>query len=357
MFLTQRELLGDSHGREGQWFSADLFARRTMKLSLQCLFAAAGLLVASAGFSRADDVDLAPKFDPFAPPEITLVGHCTDGCNSGCTDGCNSGCNSGCADGCGNSCCSSRHVGRDFMVCTERCGGWVGNLEFLMLQPFGGVQSFPDLGLGANPAQLNYNPSYRFTFGRENAEGFGARIRYFEFDRSSSSINGGVGVEARYIDAELTQSTAFRRWNTQFSGGVRYAQYESSLDVLGTAISTGFNGFGLTAGVRGTRDLNRSGSLQVVAAGRYSGVYGNSSIGLGIAPFANLKISNDLVNIFELNIGPQWRRRLAGGGYLTVGAGLESQFWMGAIPLGGLVGTIKENVGFAGFSTSIGLTR
>ena len=134
-----------------------------MKLSLRSLFAAAGLLVASAG-AQAEEISLAPNFEPFAAPEITLVNHCTDGCNNGCTDNAGTGCTDACT-----SCCPSRHVGRDFLVCTERCGGWVGSLELLMLQPFGGVQTFPDLGIGANPAQLNYNPSYRFTFGRENA--------------------------------------------------------------------------------------------------------------------------------------------------------------------------------------------
>ena len=39
-----------------------------MKLSLRTLFAAAGLLVASA--AQAEEISLAPKFEPFAAPQV-----------------------------------------------------------------------------------------------------------------------------------------------------------------------------------------------------------------------------------------------------------------------------------------------
>ena len=337
-----------------------------MKLSLRSLLAAAGLLVASVGIGRADDINLAPKFDPFQAPEVTLVGHCTDGCNDGCNTGCADACGQGCTDSC-NTCCSSRHVGRDFMVCNDRCGGWVAGLDFLMLQPFGGVQALPTLGgVGLGLPQMNYNPAYRISLGRVNSEGLGARIRYFEFDRSATNAVGSVGVEARYLDLEATQVVNFRRWNLQFAGGLRYAEYEQQIGAnfaIGAApialgVANGIDGFGLTFGTQATRDLNRSGSLQLVAGARYSALYGNSSItGTGLlAALPEVKFNDDLFNIIEINLGPQYRRKLNNGAYLTLGAGLEAQYWTGVTsPFAALV--LNEDVGFAGFSTTFAITR
>jgi hypothetical protein len=326
-----------------------------MKLSLRSLFAAAGLLLASAGLGRAETIDLAPKFEPFDAPEVTLVNHCTDGCNNGCANGCTDSC---------TSCCPSRHVGRDFWVCKDRCAGIVTGLDFLLLRPFadGGLA---DGGPGA--ASMNYQPAYRVYGGYQNADGLGARIRYFEFDRGTTLATNQFGVEARYLDLEATQAVDFRRWNLLVSGGLRYAEYSLDRTIgVGTArtgVLGGFDGIGLTFGVQGTRDLNRSGSLRLVTSGRWSAVYGNGSIDTTPATPGGVAVRDDLAQILEINVGPQWRRKMRNGGYLTLGAGFEAQYWASALPQTPLtVGTAGTNgsgidAGFAGFSSTIAITR
>jgi hypothetical protein len=311
-----------------------------MKLSWRSLFAALGLLVGAAGV-QAEEVSLAPNFEPFAAPDIaasdiTLVGHCTDGCADACAEGCTDQC---------TSCAPSRHVGRDFWVCKDRGCGWVGGVEFLLLKPYAGGGY-----LSSGTAQMNFNPAYRLTLGRQNADGLGARIRYFEFDRGATGVGNDIGVEARYFDAELTQAVDFRRSSLLFSGGLRYAQYEAANNLATPApTSFGFDGFGLTFSGQATRDLTKSGSLRMVSTARWSAVYGNSKFGA-----ANTHVNDNLVNIFEINIGPQYRRQLRRGAYLTLGGGFEAQYWSNAFTTTTMP---SADVGFAGFGSQIAITR
>lgn len=317
-----------------------------MKLSLRSLFAAAGLLIASVGVGRAEEAGLAPNFEPFSTPDVQLVNHqCTDGCASGCTDSC-------------NTCCSSRHVGRDFWVCKERCGGWVGGIDFLFLKPYASGAT-----TATGSAQLNFEPAYRMYVGRQNADGLGARIRYFEFDRGDSGPAGdGLGVEFRALDIEATQAVDFRRWNLMFAGGLRYAETNLQLSLPGVlSVGGGFDGVGLTFAGQATRDLNKSGSLRLTSGARWSTLYGNSKGNFQILALPNtvIPVRDDLVNVLEINIGPQYRRQLRNGGYLTLGAGLEGQYWGNAIdiiPIP-LIGVGSSDVGFAGFSTTFAITR
>lgn len=314
-----------------------------MKLSWRSLLAAAGLLVGAAGV-QAEEISLAPTFDPFTQEaaEITLVGHCTDNCADACTDQC-------------TSCCPSRHVGRDFWVCKDRCGGWVGGVDFLLLRPYAGggwLQS----GGNAN-AQLNFNPAYRIYLGRQNADGLGGRLRFFEFDRGVTNGTSILGVEARYLDAEMTQAVDFRRWNLLFAGGLRYAQIEGNSGVNTALPGFGFDGFGLTFAGQATRDLNKSGSLRMTSGARWSAVYGNSSTSLNGAPGVT-RNRDDLVNILEINIGPQYRRQLRNGAYLTFGGGFEAQYWSNPVSVAAVpLGIAASDIGFAGFSSTIAITR
>jgi len=316
-----------------------------MKLSLRSLMWAVALTLAGIASGSAEEIRLAPTFDPFVTEvaqttPITLVG-CQDGCADSCTDN-------------NNACCTpQRHVGRDFFVCKDRCGGLIGGFEYLWLRPYasGGLYD-----TGAGGAQQNFNPAWRTWIGYQNADGLGARMRYFEYNRSAAGAAAGsnLGVEFRTLDAELTQAVDFRRWNLLMSGGIRYAESgvtRNDPNVI-APINSGFSGFGLTTSATATRDLNQSGSLRFVAGSRWSAVYGNSS---NTSP-AGVVTTNrdDLANILELNIGPQYRRRLRNGAYLTSTIGLEAQYWSNAFTLPGGVGT---DAGFAGFSSAVALTR
>ena len=346
-----------------------------MKLSLRSLFAAVGMFLASIGIGQAEEINLAPKFNPFQSPEITLVGHCTDGCTDGCTDCCAPSCTDACT-----SCAPSRHVGRDFWVTKDRCAGVTGGVDVLFLRPY------TSEGTGPGPSQLNFEPSARYWIGYQNCDGLGARIRWFNYDRGDSSLDGvgalpplgtaqiGTGYEFQYVDFEVTQAVDFRRWNFLTSGGLRWA--ETNTDSLTyTNLSTvpaiitgnfnyagsGFDGVGLTTALQATRDLNRTGSLRMTMGARWSALFGNSkgnfvngAVVNGVPAnvvAGNFVVRDTLVNVLELNIGPQYRRQLRNGAYLTLGAGFEAQYYSNALGVG------STDIGLAGFSTSIGLTR
>ena len=315
-----------------------------MKLSLHALLYAAALLLAGVRTGQAEEIRLSPDLDPFAQPvsnttfslpDIKLVGQ---GCGEA---NCGDAGPNGCADD-SNSCQPQRHVGGDFFVCKDRCGGWVGSVDFLLFKPFASESA-----LASGTAQMNYNPAYRLTFGRQNAEGLGARMRYFSFDQVATGNPGDViGVDVRYLDLEATQTVDFRRWNLLFSGGLRYV--ETNYEV-GSNLG-GFDGIGLTFAGQATRDLNRSGSLRLTSGARWSSAYGNTKVNGDENQYVD---TDDLTNIMELNIGPQYRRQLRNGGYLTLGVGLETQYWSNA-PVGY---ADTQDFGFAGFATSVAITR
>jgi hypothetical protein len=321
-----------------------------MKVSWRSGLWAAALVVVCAMGARADEIRLAPDFEPFQSEAQTnaapashiefVDGQCTDQV-CGCTPQC---------------CGPSRHVGRDFFVCGNRCSGLIGGIDLLLIKPYasGGL-------LSSNAAQINFTGAYRAWVGRQNADGLGARIRYFEFNQGAGGPGAGgpetIGVQFRYLDAELTQVVDFRRWSLLLSGGLRYGETSINRDPAGIAgvQQAGFDGVGLTFGAQASRDLNSSGSLRMVSAARWSALYGNSK---GQIAGAIAAVNDDLVNVFELNIGPQYRRRLRNGAYLTLGGGIEAQYWSNAIDAANAAfGPLSSDAGFVGFSSTVAITR
>jgi len=317
-----------------------------MKVSLRSLLCTVGMLLAGINVAQADEVRLAPDFTVFegsTPKEIVLNAH-------DCT-----------AESLGGDCeaktCTPPHVGRDFFVCKDRCAGIIAGTETVFLRPYssGGL-------LDLSPAQMNFNPSQRYWIGYQGADGLGGRIRYWEFDRGVSTPVTGLGVEYRNLDVEMTQAVDFKRWNLLFAGGLRYQETATDISVVAgvpVAFNLGFDGVGLTFATQATRDLNSSGTWRMTAGARYSAVYGNAkaNIGVGLGGLGlGVTSRDDLVNVLELNIGPQYRRRLSNGSYLTMGAGVEAQYYSNGLDLPSVVG-LGIDTGFIGFGSSIGITR
>lgn len=321
-----------------------------MKVSLRSLFCAVGMLLAGFNSVQAEEVRLEPNYEVFqtsAAKEIVFTNHDCSADNLG--------------SGCEQKTCTPPHVGRDFFVCKDRCAGIIAGTETVFLRPYasGGL-------LDVTPAQMNFNPSQRYWIGYQSADGLGGRIRYWEFDRGATGAGGSsLGVEYRNLDVEMTQAVDFKRWNLLFSGGLRYQETGTNVGIgaLGGAanIGLGFDGVGLTFSGTAARDLNQSGSWRMASTARWSAVYGNSKLDVGgaVGGIGGVALvgRDDLVNILELQIGPQYRRRLPNGSYLTLGAGVEAQYYSNGldIPVGGLGFGI--DTGFVGFNSSIAITR
>lgn len=320
-----------------------------MKVSLRSLMCTVGMLLAGISGAGAEEVRLDPNYEVFqtSAREITLTSHDCTAENLG--------------SGCEQKTCTPPHVGRDFFVCKDRCAGIIAGTETVFLRPYA---SSGLLDPGAGAVAMNFNPSQRYWIGYQSADGLGGRIRYWEFDRGAAGAGGaGIGVEFRNLDVELTQAVDFKRWTLLGSAGLRYQETGMNVGTVffgGLPLDLGFDGIGLTFSGTASRDLNQSGTWRFTSTARWSAVYGNSKAnvggvlgGLG----AGVVARDDLVNILEINIGPQYRRRLANGSYLTLGAGVEAQYYSNALDLP--VGPIGVGIdtGFVGFSSSIAITR
>ena len=102
----------------------------------------------------------------------------------------------------------------------------------------------------------------------------------------------------------------------------------------------------------------------MTAGGRASLLFGNRKYFFDIE-FADIELfdfrtrnNNDLVGIFELNVGPRYSRRLTNGANVFAGGGFEAQLWQGAgTAFSTPFTTTLGNIGFAGIGASVGLTR
>jgi hypothetical protein len=307
-----------------------------MTLSFRSLLVATAALLA-AGDGRAEGLKL-DSFEPFSATdtaaEISLVDH--QSCDGDCNDAC-----------CGP------HVGRDFLVCKDRCGGIYFGSELLMIRPFA---SDSVLAPGTSDADLGYRAAFRTWAGYQSSSGLGGRVRAFVYDHNTVTATSAADVEVRYFDAELTQAVDFRRWNLLLSGGLRQAETNllTTAPAIGNTVS-GFDGVGLTFSGQATRDLNASRTLRMTMGARWSALFGNTKS--GTAAVGNPPITfdrDDLVNVLEINIGPQYVRQMRNGATLIFGSGLDAQYWSNGVDSSGAgtdAGT--DDLGFIGLSSSL----
>jgi len=313
-----------------------------MKVSLRSLMCTISLMLAGVNV-QAEEVQLAPAFDVFETAKAKPIVLTSHDCSA-----------DDLAGNCEQKSCTPPHVGRDFFVCKDRCAGIIAGTETVFLRPYASA-GLTTAAVNVGDAQMNFNPSQRYWVGYQSADGLGGRIRYWEFDRGASGTGAfGLGVEYRNLDAEMTQAVDFKRWNLLFSGGLRYQETGGNgAGAGGTSYIYGFDGVGLTFSGQASRDLNSSGSWRMTSGARWSAAYGNAKFAFNGAAITNVR--DTMVQVLELNIGPQYRRPLGNGAYLTAGGGIEAQYYSNAFDLVGLGGTL--DTGFVGFGSSIGITR
>lgn len=251
--------------------------------------------------------------------------------------------NGGCDTCCSNDCCGGcEWIGPEFYTNRCRTCGIVAGAEFIYLRPYASEDL---LTTGIGQAQLDFEPSMRYWLGWQLDSGLGARIRYWEIDRGEDFGGTSLGVEFRTLDLEATQNVDFRRWSLLVSGGIRYAES----NIRRNTAETGQDGIGLTTSLTAARDLTEAGGLRFVTTARWSALYGNSK------DFINGALvdvdRDDLFSILELSIGPQVRRQLSSGAFLTFNTGFEAQYWSNGI------GADTQDVGFIGWASSVGIAR
>ena len=262
-----------------------------------------------------------------------------------------------CGDCCYDNCCDP---------CAGGAGGigFFGEAEVLFLRYHraDGVRVGSDVP-GDN-AEFDFDPAMRYTAGLIGPGGMGARIRYFDYDHTAASVNGGqIGVDLWNIDVEAFEAFALNDvWALEVSGGIRFTNFrEAMLDVVDTeARQIGVDAVG---GIVGLEARRATGLGVLYARSRFAIIQGdkqlfNSATGVATQGVELLDVTS---SVLELAIGSELNYQLGNGAVLFGRSGREWQqynelssaydfvtsesFWDG-----------DSAVGFGGFTFAAGVS-
>ena len=180
----------------------------------------------------------------------------------------------------------------------------------------------------------DYDPAFapRFYLGIANWEALGARVSYWSFDNDFATDpdlmppGSTIGLTARALDLEVTQSARLARWDFLIGGGLRWAESEFSTSIPGGPALQGLSvqGVGPTASLAARRPLGCSG-VSLVGDTRLSMLFGSSTTTF-ILPLSN---ADNSFATCEIRMGAEWERQF--GPYTAkVGGFFEAQQWQDA---------------------------
>jgi hypothetical protein len=198
-------------------------------------------------------------------------------------------------------------------------------------------------------ATYDYEISSRLYFGGRNDHGFGARVRWWQFDHNSQegdARNDPFQLTVDAVDFEATQMVCWGPVNAMFFGGARYGKVSHVED---DGEGSTFEGTGPTVGI----DLNlpiRCTNLSLIGNFRYSALFGNSRF------TDNNTGEDDIVGNVETQLGIQYSH-CCSRGTLNIRTVVETQQWEGAAddPTDNLdsISSTNEDLGFLGFGVGI----
>lgn len=245
----------------------------------------------------------------------------------------------------------------------EGCGHYIAGAELTLLLPHTGAMTLLDGG----GAAVTLTPEYhlvaapRFWLGYRNAEGLGMRARYWTLDANAGPfdpLNLVRSLHLETLDFEATQTAQIQHWDVDISAGLRWAQDRNDLLAPpGVVLTQDFQGIGGTIGLGVSRPIGSRG-ISLFANTRASLIYGDNNYVVGVAPqppavfpIATLRNSDEVVSIYEMQLGVEWGWVNASGSNWFVRTALEGQAWN--IPSVAL-GLLDDTTGLVGASFAIG---
>lgn len=245
-------------------------------------------------------------------------------------------------------------------------GVFYGGAEVIFFKPFGEAGTQPQEIIAATAA-TDFLPAWRLWGGWSDADGLGARIRWWQYDQFSYASEFGLENFSRLIfqklDLEVTQQFERGLWDLMASGGVTWVGNELDYGLVGaTPINRWrMDAAGVTAGLQAVRASRNYEYWRWVGAVQASGVFGNSladAVGrAGEDPVGEQP--STVGGILELSIGPRWERPIGGGASLFAGGNAEAQYWMTSLGsiLDGNVPDGQGSLGLVGLSFNLGIRR
>ncbi len=232
------------------------------------------------------------------------------------------------------------------------------------------------------------NPNYDLTFstrfivGYQGPEGFGLRARWWHFDKGADAsvrsllnqaalTSGSTSLTVDAIDLEATQDGRFHNWAYLMSGGVRFTQlkfgYEFIIDDdndppdgnLDSATDTNgifnssYSHVGPTISLSARRPFGEWEGLAFLVNTRLSFLFGTAEANgtLNNDSFPLFK-SEDVMPVWETQIGFEWSRILQSGKRFYIGGFFEGQAWEWTAP-----STLGGDLGFWGPTFTVGWAR
>jgi hypothetical protein len=280
-------------------------------------------------------------------------------------------------EGSGGDCCDvgcSGDVGCGGVGCGGcRTSGIIAGVEMPLLKAHYGACGVDVPGLFQLPEMtpsFDHETTPRFWLGVKSCDGLAMRFRYWEYDHSASAVDVpnryyvDMGLEAGTFDFEIAQTADFCNWQFEIGGGARWAKIDDDihLDYDGDPVSwsRSFEGGGPTFAVAVRRQLG-IGQLALVGNFRASLIYGDTDLGLDFdlgldADTVAVGIDDQLVEIYEIQVGAEWSRMMCGGYRVAGRVVLEAQAWELA-PGPGPLGLFDTNIGFVGPSFALSIER
>ena len=241
-------------------------------------------------------------------------------------------------------------------------GIFYGGAEIIFFKPFGEAGTTPQQAIAASNAD-SFLPAWRLWGGWSDADGLGARVRWWQYDQFSSLVDSFGTTTTRLIfqklDVEVTQTASCGAWEMMLSCGVTWIGNELDLATASATQSDRWrmDAAGVTAGLQAVRRSRHFEHWRWFAWAQGSGVFGNSLSQTLADPIGEQP--STVGGILEFAVGPRWERPIGGGATAFAGGNAEAQYWMtglGSIE-DGLVPDGQGAVGLVGLSFNVGIRR
>jgi hypothetical protein len=312
-----------------------------MKWTLRCLLPAWGLGLLAAA-AAAEPLPLTP---------VSVAGHASayDAALSGgcCADSCQPACDTCCATCCGNT---------GLIV--------LGEATFFRYHRADGVR----VGTGApgEDVEFDFEVAPRITVGYAGSDGFGARLRWWDYDHTAGTNDGNnsfMTVDTFTLDVELFDTICCGPcWALEVSGGIRYNEFdERMVDVPSNDERlNSFEGWGGIVGLELRRSIGCNSALFARTRGailmddktvfnRDGSVIGNNTV-----------LRDSTQGMVEIALGFEYCTQLDYGMTLFARAAGEWQNWYNfssSFNPDEDEFCAPSDVGFGGFVFSVGVAR
>lgn len=215
-------------------------------------------------------------------------------------------------------------------------------------------------GSNADAAKFDLRPGWRVWLGYERSDGWGARLRYWQWNHNAGAIVNSMGdtldsqIFAQTAEMDVTHEFPFRRWSVNLGAGIRFSSLDTSMFNSGQAAQpvndSRFHGTGATLILSGRKPLKFG--LTAVGSVRYSYLFGGIEDNLDFGGAGGGFYDNAFMDVMDMQLGGEWHHDMGCGVRAFTRLVFDVQAWHSAD-----LDTLNSDLVFMGPSFSIGIDR